>query len=43
MEGFLFSAASPEFIVYRLCDDGHSDQCEMAPHCASDLHFSINE
>ena len=23
--GFLVSAASPEFIVYRLFDDGHSD------------------
>ena len=21
-------------------DDGHSDQCEVIPHCSSDLHFS---
>ena len=20
-------------------DDGHSDQCEMIPHCSFDLHF----
>ena len=21
-------------------DDGHSDQCEVIPHCTFDLHFS---
>ena len=26
---FLFSTASPAFIVCRLFDDGHSDQCEV--------------
>ena len=24
-------------------DDGHSDWCEVIPHCNSDLHFSSNE
>ena len=24
-------------------DDGHSNQCEMIPHCSFDLHFSNNE
>ena len=24
----------------RYFDDGHSDLCEVAPHCSSDLHFS---
>ena len=24
-------------------DDGHSDQCEVMPHCSFDLHFSNNE
>ena len=23
-------------------DDGHSDQCEVIPHCSFDLHFSDN-
>ena len=23
-------------------DDGHSDWCEVAPHCSFDLHFSNN-
>ena len=23
-------------------DDGHSDQCEVIPHCSFDLHFSNN-
>ena len=23
-------------------NDGHSDQCEVVPHCSSDLHFSSN-
>ena len=28
-EGSLFSTPSPAFIVCRLFDDGHSDQCEV--------------
>jgi len=39
----LFSTPSPAFIVCRLFDDGHSDQCEVIPHCSFDLHFSNNE
>ena len=34
---------SPAFIVCRLFDDGHSDQCEMISHYSFDLHFSNNE
>ena len=39
----LFSTPSPAFIVCRLFGDGHSDQCEMIPHCGFDLHFSNTE
>ena len=31
------------FIVCRLFDDGHSDQCEVRSHCGFDLHFSSND
>ena len=31
------------FIVCRLFDDGHFDQCEVISHCSFDLHFSDNE
>ena len=34
---------SPAFIVFRLFDDGHSDQCEVISHCSFDLHFFNNE
>ena len=37
---FLFSTPSPAFIVCRFFDDGHSDWCEVTPHCSFDLHFS---
>ena len=40
---FLFSTPSPEFIVCRLFDDGHSDWCEVISHCNFDLPFSTNE
>ena len=30
------------FIVCRLFDDGHSDWCEVMPHCSFHLHFSKN-
>ena len=33
-----FSPQSPQ----HLFDYGHSDQCEMIPHCSFDLHFSNN-
>ena len=40
-EDFLFSTPSPAFIVCRLFDDGHSDWCELIPHCSYDLHSVI--
>ena len=33
-------ASSPAFIICRLFANGHSDQCEVIPHCSFDLHFS---
>ena len=42
-EGSLFSTPSPAFIICRLFNDGHSDQCEVIPHCSFDLHFSDNQ
>ena len=39
----LFSTPSPEFIVCRLFDDGHSDWCDVVSHGSFDLHFSNNE
>ena len=41
--GSLFSTPSPAFIIYRLLDCSHSDQCEMVPHSGFDLHLSDNE
>ena len=38
-----FSTPSPEFTVCSLCDDGHSDQCEVLPYCSFDLRFSNNQ
>ena len=35
----LISTFSPAFIVCRFFDDGHSDWCEVIPHCSFDLHF----
>ena len=32
-ERSLFSTPSPAFIVCRLFDNGHSDQCEVTSHC----------
>ena len=34
VRGFLLSRPSPAFTVYRFFDDGHSDQCEVIPHCS---------
>ena len=28
-EGFLFSTPSPAFVIYRLFDDDHSEQCKV--------------
>ena len=37
------SARAFPFIVCRLFDEGHSDQCEVISHCSFDLLFSNNE
>ena len=42
-EGSLFSTPFPALIVCRHFDGGHSDLCEMIPHCGFDLYFSNNE
>ena len=39
-ERSLLSTPFPAFIVCRLFDDGHSDQCEIIAHCSFDLYFS---
>ena len=39
----LFSTSSLAFIVCRFFDDGHSDPCEVIPHCSFDLHFPNNK
>ena len=39
-EGSLFSTPSEAFIVCRLFDGGHSDQCELIHFCGFNLHFS---
>ena len=31
------------FIVCRIFDDGHSDLCELIPHCSFDSQFSDTE
>jgi len=41
-EGSLFSTPSLTFVICRLFDDRHSDQCEMISHCGFDLYFSNN-
>ena len=38
---FLHTVSSVYFFV--LFHNGHSDWCEMIPHCGFDLHFSNNE
>ena len=38
--GSLFSVPCPAFIACRFFSDGHSDQCEVAPLCGFDFHFS---
>ena len=42
-EHSLFSTPSPAFIVCRLFDAGHSDQCEVIAHCSFDLHSFNNK
>ena len=43
LEASFFSTPFPAFIVCRFVDDGHSDWCEVIPHCSFDLHFSYNQ
>ena len=38
-ERSLFSTPSPAFIICRVFDEGHSDQCEVISHCSFDLHL----
>ena len=40
--GVLFFTPSPAFVFRRVFNDGHSDQCEVVPHCSFDFHFSNN-
>ena len=42
-EGSLFSTLSRAFIIYRLCNNDHSDWCEVISYCSFDLHFSNNQ
>ena len=42
-DGSLFSKPSLVFTACGLFDDGHSDRCEVIPHCSSDLHLSNNK
>ena len=38
-EGSLLSTSSPAFIVCTFFDSGHSDWCELTPHCSSFFFF----
>ena len=40
-ERYLFSTPFAAFIVCRLFDEGHSDQCEVISHCGFDLHEGL--
>ena len=42
VEQFPFSIPSSAFIICRLFDDSHSEQCEVILLCGFDLHFSDN-
>ena len=43
-EGSLFSTPSPAFIVCTFFDDGHSEWCEVIPHCSFDcISLMIND
>ena len=35
--------SSPELLVCGGFDDGHSDHCEVIPHCSFYLHFSNSD
>ena len=38
-EGSFFSTSSLTFVICRLLNEGHSDQCEVVPNCSFDLYF----
>ena len=40
--GFPFLHTLPSIYCMYIFDDGHSDWCEVIPHCSFDLHFSSN-
>ena len=42
-KGSLFSTTCSTFIVCRLFDDSHSNQCEVIFHYSFDLYFSNNK
>ena len=42
-EGSIFPTSSLSFVICKSFDDGHSDWCEVIPHCSFDLHFSNNQ
>ena len=35
-----FHILKPTFVICVLFDDGHSDGCEVKPHCGFDVRFS---
>ena len=41
--GFPFFHILSSMYCLYIFDDGHSDWCEVIPHCSFDLHFSNNE
>ena len=38
--GFPFPHTTPAFIGCRFFEDGHSDWCEVIPHCGFEFRFS---
>ena len=38
-QGFLFSTSSPALVISCPFEDGHSNRCEVIPHCIFGLHF----
>ena len=34
--------SSPTFVICYLCDDSHSDRCEVVSHCGFDSYFHIS-
>ena len=43
VRGFLIVYTLFSLVVCKLFDDGHSERCEMIPHCGFDLHVSNDE